>query len=146
MKQQNECDQRTVSLANESIRCPLSLSPRDIGQGGSNPFSAMAIPIDSLDNYYFQCYQQRVMPQFYTMRRGKWTNSLAFEDYAVCLSCLEDEAPAYGLLARNAAIDSVLLASHGFMSSNTFSEGENQSYNRVIADVVSHGHICPRVW
>lgn len=75
--------------------------------GNSDPFHAFAIQIGPTDNFYLKYYHLTVIPQLYTIQNRRWTSSLASNERNACLNSLGDEAAAYSLLARNAAIHSI---------------------------------------
>lgn len=75
--------------------------------GNSDPFHAYAVQIGPTDNFYLKYYHLTVIPQIYTIVNRRWTSSLASNERLACVNSLRDEAGAYSLLARNAAIYNV---------------------------------------
>lgn len=83
------------------------LLPKIKINGNSDPFYSFAVPIGSTDNFYLKFYHLTVIPQLYTIQNRRWISSLASSERDRCFNSLGDEASAYSLLARIAAIHSV---------------------------------------
>lgn len=73
--------------------------------GNSDPFSSYAIPIGPYEAYLFQFYQRLTLPALYNLDQPKWRDFVINEITKTHQNCLQDEAAAYSLLARNSALE-----------------------------------------
>lgn len=94
--------QLTHTFSNMSLSSPLQL-------GNSDPFNAYAIPIGPYEVYLSQVYQQLTFPQLYNLKQPKWRQFVANEIASTHHTCLQDEAAAYSLFARNSALEHVII-------------------------------------
>lgn len=88
--------------ANSSAVAARTLVSLPLRLGNSDPFDAYAIPIGPLESYILNRYLESVSLQYTQIGSANRVLSAFSKRYYI--QCLQNEAAAYGLLARNAAV------------------------------------------
>lgn len=86
------------------VRTPLA--PRD---GNSDPFDAYAVQLGPSEHSLLQLYTKSFVPALYGSRPANMVRPLADIQEGAFVGCLHDEAAAYALLSREAAINGLLV-------------------------------------
>lgn len=77
--------------------------------GNSDPFNTCAIPIGPYEAHLFRIYEQFTRPLLLNLKQPKWQTYMASGIVETHTNCLQDEAAAYSMLARNSALEHVMM-------------------------------------
>lgn len=87
---------------------PADLIYSSLALGNSDPFGTYAISIGPRESHSLQVYQRFVVPCLYKSRTPELVNLVILAERQSNITFLQDEATAYALLAREAALESLL--------------------------------------
>lgn len=89
--------------ASLSTRSPLTV----INKGNSDPFNALAVPINAQENSILSFYRDYMLPTaFHLTHKSKWSlaSVRAIADWTICVLGLEGAGTAYAFIGSNASL------------------------------------------